>query len=53
MNFKVLSSKKMNLEKFEKEFSFIFPDSYASFLSKHNGISTEEGHIIKRYNPVS
>ena len=33
MNFKVLSSKKMNPEKFEKEFSLISPDSYASFLS--------------------
>ena len=45
MTFEVLSDKNTNLKEFEQKFALELPGDYKSFLSKHNGISIEEGCI--------
>ena len=45
MTFEVLSDKNTNLKEFEQKFALKLPGDYKSFLSKHNGISIEEGCI--------
>ena len=45
MTFEVLSDKNTKLKEFEQKFALELPGDYKSFLSKHNGISIEEGCI--------